>query len=95
MIVSWLSPCQDGIYAYETDQEIEKALNDYGYDVKTARQLMHDGRMVWHRSVNNQTNEDINTIYLDGRELFQIIGQCWSGGPLWGKWVLKRIDNKE
>lgn len=90
MIVSWLSPCQDGIYAYETDQEIEKALNDYGYDVKTARQLMRDGRMVWYRSVNNQTNEDINTIYLDGRELFQIIGQCWSSGPRFGKWVFKR-----
>ena len=93
MIVSWLSPCQDGIYAYETDQEIEKAINDYGYDVETARQLMRDGRMVGYRSVNNHTLEDINTIYLDGRELFQIIGQCWSGGPLFGKWVFKR-ENK-
>lgn len=84
------NPYPEYSYAREIDNEIEKALSDYGYDVKTARQLMRDGRMVGYRSVNNHTLEDINTIYLDGRELFRIIGQCWSSGPLFGKWVFKR-----
>lgn len=90
MKLSWTNPYPDYSYACEIDNEIEKALDDYGYDVKTASQMMRDGRMVGYRSVNNQTNEDINTIYLDGRELFQIIGRCWSSGPLFGKWVFKR-----
>ena len=80
----------DGQYAYARDKEIEKALADFGYDMETACQLMRDGRLVWYRGVNNHTFEDINAVYLDGCELFQIIGQCWSNGPRFGKWVFKR-----
>lgn len=90
MIVSWMSPYMDGQYVYARDKEIENALADCGYDMETARQLMREGRLVWYRGVNNHTLEDVNAIYLDGRELFQIIGQCCSSGPWFGKWVFKR-----
>ena len=90
MIVSWLSPYLSDQYLYDRYKEIEKALADCGYDMETALQLMREGRLVWYRCVNNHTLEDINAIYLDGRELFQIIGQCCSSGSRFQQWTFKR-----
>lgn len=94
MIVSWMSPYLGGQYQYARDKEIEKALSNAGYDMKTACQLMREGRMVWYRGVNNHTLEEINAVYLDGRELFQIVGQYRMSGPWFEKKVFKR-ENKE
>lgn len=90
MIASWLSPYLGGQYLYARDKEIEKALSNAGYDMETACQLMREGRMVWYRGVNNHTFEEINAFYLDGRELFQIIGQYLVSGPRFQQWTFKR-----
>ena len=90
MIVSWLSPYLGGQYLYDRDKEIEKALADCGYDMETACQLMHDGRMVWYRGVNNRTLEDINVVYLDGHKLFEIVGQYRSSGPWFERQIFER-----
>lgn len=94
MIVSWMTPYLGGQYLYARDKEIEKAFNNYGYDMETACQLMREGRMVWYRCVDNHTSEDINIFYLDGCKLFQIIGQYRLSGPWFKKQVFKR-ETKE
>lgn len=94
MVVSWLSPYLSDQYLYDRDKEIEKALADCGYDMKTTLQLMREGRMVWYRGINNHMLEEINAFYLDGRELFQIIGQNLASGPRFKKVVFERKKGK-
>lgn len=91
MIASWMSPYLSGQYLYARDKEIEKALSNAGYDMETACQLMREGRMVWYRGVDNRTLEDINVVYLDGHNLFEIIGQYRLSGP----WFERRISERE
>lgn len=90
MIVSWFGPYMDDQYIYARDKEFEKALADFGYDMKSACQLKREGRLVWYRAVNYHTFEEINAFYLDGRELFQIIGQYLVSGPRFQQWTFKR-----
>lgn len=58
------------------DKAIKDALNEYGIDENTAKQLSEERHLVMKSYIDNRSSEFINAFYRDGRFLFFLKREC-------------------